>query len=180
MDPFWVIFALATVWLAALAYCDCRWRRLPNELTLPGLLIFPLLWFLLNGVPGLLSSVIGLFIGGFFLLIPYLLRGAGAGDVKMLAAVGALSAYPGIFLTLVITSAFGLVLGAVMIIAGKTDGARIWHFLRCCFDWNYDREAGAAALPDKRTEKVRIPYGLAIAAGMWGNLVYTAFLLLKK
>lgn len=180
MNVFWLIFALATVWLAALAYCDCKWRRLPNELTLPGLVIFPILWFFINGGAGVVSSLIGLLIGGVFLLVPYLLRGAGAGDVKMLAAVGALSGYPGIFMTLLITSVAGLILGAVMITAGKTDGARVLHYLRCCFDWKYDRKAGYAALPDKKTEKVRIPYGLAIAAGMWGNLVYTAILLLKR
>jgi prepilin peptidase CpaA len=180
MNIFWLIFAFATVWLAALAYCDCKWRRLPNELTLPGLVIFPVLWFFISGVPGVLSSLLGLLIGGLFLLVPYLLRGAGAGDVKMLASVGALSAYPGIFMTLVITSAFGLILGVVMIVAGKTDGARVIHYLRCCFDWNYDRVTGAAHLPDKKREKVRIPYGLAIAVGMWGNLAFTAFQLLNK
>lgn len=180
MNVFWLIFAVATVWLAALAYCDCKWRRLPNELTLPGLVIFPVLWFFISGVPGVLSSLLGLLIGGVFLLVPYLLRGAGAGDVKMLASVGALSAYPGIFMTLVITSAFGLILGVVMIVAGKTDGARVIHYLRCCFDWNYDRVTGAAHLPDKKREKVRIPYGLAIAVGMWGNFAFTAFQLLNK
>lgn len=180
MNIFWLIFAVATVWLAALAYCDCKWRRLPNELTLPGLVIFPVLWFFISGVPGVLSSLLGLLIGGLFLLVPYLLRGAGAGDVKMLASVGALSAYPGIFMTLLITSAFGLILGVVMIVAGKTDGTRVIHYLRCCFDWNYDRVTGAAHLPDKKREKVRIPYGLAIAVGMWGNLAFTAFQLLKK
>ena len=177
---FWLVFGFATIWLAALAYCDCKWRRLPNELTLPGVVLFPVLWYFISGVPGIWSSLLGLLIGGLFLLVPYLLRGAGAGDVKMLAAVGALSAYPGIFMTLLITSAFGLILGVVMIVAGKTDGARVIHYLRCCFDWNYDRVTGAAHLPDKKREKVRIPYGLAIAVGMWGNFAFTAFQLLKK
>ena len=83
-------------------------------------------------------------------------------------------------MTLLITSAFGLILGVVMIVVGKTDGARVIHYLRCCFDWNYDRVTGAAHLPDKKREKVRIPYGLAIAVGMWGNFAFTAFQLLKK
>ena len=177
---FWFIFGFATIWLAALAFCDCKWRRLPNELTLPGVVIFPLVWFLLHGKAGLISSLLGLLIGGLFLLLPYLLRGAGAGDVKMLAAVGALAGYPGIFLTLIITSVCGLILGVVMIVAGKTDSARLVHYFRCCFDWNYDRVTGAAHLPDKKREKVRIPYGVAIAAGMWGNLAIAAFWRIKE
>ena len=67
-----------------------------------------------------------------------------------------------------------------MILAGKTDGARVRHFFRCCFDIKYDRKAGREALPEFVKKKVRIPYGVAIAAGMWFNLLYTAFLLLKR
>ena len=85
-----------------------------------------------------------------------------------------------IFLTLLITSVSGLILGLVMILWGKTDGARVKHYLRCCFDWNYDREAGFAGLPEKKNEKVRIPYGVAIAIGMFGNFAYTAYMLLQK
>ena len=74
----------------------------------------------------------------------------------------------------------GLILGAVMILAGKTDVHRVKHFLRSCFDVKYDRKAGREALPEFVKKKVRIPYGVAIAAGMWFNLLYTTFLLLRK
>ena len=180
MTFFMILTALATVWLGALAWSDCRYRRLPNYLTLPGVVIFPVMYYFLMGWKGVGYSLLGGAIGGFFLLIPYLLRGAGAGDVKMLLAVGCLSGYPGIFLTLFITSIAGLLLGAVMIAAGKTDAARVKHFFRSCFDVKYDRKAGKDALPEFVKKKVRIPYGVAIAAGMWFNLLYTTYLMLKK
>lgn len=43
-----------------------------------------------QGVPGLLLSLCGLGLGLTLLLLPYLLGGMGAGDVKALAALGAL------------------------------------------------------------------------------------------
>ena len=180
MTFFLILTALATVWLAALAWSDCRWRRLPNYLTLPGVVIFPVMYYFLMGWKGVGFSLLGGLIGGLFLLIPYLLRGAGAGDVKMLLSVGCLSGFPGVFLTLIITSVAGLILGTVMILAGRTDAARVKHLLRCCFDIKYDREAGKAALPEFVKKKLRIPYGVAIAVGMWGNLLYTAYLMLGK
>ncbi len=172
---YWTLLIITTVWLGVLSYSDCRWRMLPNYLTLPGVIVFPVMYFCLAGWNGAVSSLAGGAIGGAFLLIPYLLRGAGAGDVKMLLSVGCLSGFPGIFMTLVITSVSGLILGAVMILCGKTDPARIKHFLRCCIDIRYDRTAGKAALPEKKNEKVRIPYGVAIALGTWINMLWTTY-----
>ena len=180
MTFFLIMAALASVWLGVLAWSDCRYRKLPNYLTLPGVVVFPVMYFFLMGWKGVGLSLLGGLIGGFFLLIPYLLRGAGAGDVKMLLAVGCLSGYPGIFTTLIATSVAGLILGAVMIAAGKTDAPRIKHFFRCCFDIKYDRQAGRDALPEFVKKKLRIPYGVAIAAGMWFTLLYTALQMLGK
>ncbi len=177
---FWILFILVTIWLGVLSWCDCRYRRLPNCLTLPGVIVFPAMYFCLSGWNGMLYSFVGGLIGGAFLLLPYLLRGAGAGDVKMLLSVGCLSGFPGILLTLVITSIAGLILGAVMIFCEKTDPARIKHFLRCCVDIRYDRAAGKAALPEKKNEKVRIPYGVAIALGTWGNMLWSAYVMYAR
>lgn len=183
MTFFWILFAIATVWLATLAWCDCRTRQLPNMLTLPPVLILPLFYWITLWIKtdvwtgfrtGFLMSIAGAAIGGIFLLVPYLLRGAGAGDVKMLTACGALAGFPGVVMMLIFTSIAGLILGLVMIIWGKTDPARLKHALRCAFDPSYDRAQGKAALPDKKNEKVRIPYGVAIAAGTWICLLVTA------
>ncbi len=78
-----VTLALAMAW-------DMRTQRIPNGLTLPPLA----LGFVLNGMRGgshgLLFSFEGLGIAGVFLLFWALGGGLGAGDVKLLGAVGAL------------------------------------------------------------------------------------------
>lgn len=163
---------LATVWGVVLSYCDCKDRRLPNWLTVGGGVVV-LVWRL--GYGGMLS-----FLHGFaaaaaasaFLLIPFLMRGAGGGDVKMLFAAGAIVGWGRVLLMLWTTSLVGVCFGTVMLLFGKLDGSRLKHYLRCMIDWRYDRKAGREILPPKESERVRIPFSIPIAAGMlWTLLV---------
>jgi Flp pilus assembly protein protease CpaA len=70
------------------------------------------------------------------------------------------------------TSLAGLVLGVGMLFFGKLDGARIKHVVRCSVDWRYDRKAGAATLPPRESDQVRIPFSLAITAGLLAALIW--------
>ena len=45
MTFFLIMAALASVWLGVLAWSDCRYRKLPNYLTLPGVVVFPVMYF---------------------------------------------------------------------------------------------------------------------------------------
>jgi prepilin peptidase CpaA len=75
--------------LTLAAVCDIRTHRIPNSLSLAGLVLglFGHGWR--GGGPGLLLSLEGIAVAGLALL-PYALGGLGAGDVKLLGAVGAL------------------------------------------------------------------------------------------
>ena len=105
-----------------------------------------------------------------FLLIPFLLGGAGGGDLKMLMAAGCLCGLRRVPLLLFSTAAAGFVMAVVMLLAGKADASRLKHWARCIFDWRYDRKAGRENLPPKSDEKVRLPFGVAIAIGTWLTL----------
>ena len=118
-----------------------------------------------------LGSLITAFLSSLFLLLPFFLRAAGAGDVKMLFAAG-LIAGPGNTLNLILlVSMAGLVLALAMLFAGKVNTARVKHYCRCLFDFRYDREQGRNTLPPADTENCRVPFGAAIAAGLFLNLL---------
>ena len=168
-------FSLITVWLVVLGWYDCCYRRLPNYLTLGGAAVFLVMRLALGGTAPMLNGLLGGAVGAAFLLLPFLLRGAGAGDVKMFLAVGILTGYPRIFGIMLLASVFGLVLGIVMLIAGKVDASRLKHWFYCCTKINYDRKAAAEKLPPKNDEGVRIPFGVAIAAGTWTQMVIYAW-----
>jgi len=170
---FWIFFSLVTVYLVVLSWCDIRYRRLPNILTVGGAVVALAYVFYVSGWSwaALGKSSLGGVIGFSFLLIPFLLRGAGAGDVKMLLAVGCLVGYPNIFMALIWISICGIVLGLLMTVSGHLDWVRVKHYTRCLLDFKYDKVQGKANLPDASQEKVRIPYGVAIATGTWLTMV---------
>ena len=169
------LLAALTPWLMILCWQDCRWRRLPNVLTLGGALVALVARYGANGVACGNSGIYGGIVCGLFLLLPFILRAAGGGDVKMLFAVGCAVGLERTAATILFTSLAGLVLMVVMLFSGAADPARLKHCVRVVFDWNFDRKAGRAALPPKSSERCRIPFGVAIAVGVWAALAIEIF-----
>ncbi|MDQ6663667.1 MAG: prepilin peptidase, partial [Acidobacteriota bacterium] len=86
LDPLNQILLVALVTIAAVF--DIRFRRIPNWLNLTGLLMGLIASAYLAGLQGLGRSALGLAVG-FGLYFPlFLLHARGAGDEKLLAAVG--------------------------------------------------------------------------------------------
>jgi prepilin peptidase CpaA len=99
------VILAATVLIAAIT--DLLHSRVPNWLTLPVTVLALCLHFADAGTQGLLFSLGG-WVAGFALLIGfYALGGTGAGDVKLLAAVGALSGTSRVFSIFLYTALFG-------------------------------------------------------------------------
>jgi len=166
----WCLIIGASPWLAALSWHDVKHRRLPNSLTLSLAAAALVFRFGYGGLPLLIDGALGGVAAVLFLLLPFLLRGAGGGDVKMFLGTGCICGLADTAIMLFITSAVGFVLAVVMLIAGRADASRLKHWVRCIFDWRYDRKAGREALPPKSDERVRLPFGVAIAIGTWLTL----------
>lgn len=95
MDYFLLIFLAFVLFLAAVF--DLRQRRIPNAVTLTAMVTGLIYWSYLNGLDGFLHCVGGLFLGSGFLIFFYLMGGMGAGDVKLMGAVGSLLGPQGVF-----------------------------------------------------------------------------------
>ena len=116
-----VVFACG---LIVLFVTDLQHKILPNVITLPGIVVgFVCSVFL---PPGWMSSLIGLAVGGGFLLAIaeayYRIRGQeglGMGDVKLLAMIGAFLGWKLVLLTLVFASFTGSLAGGVLIASGR-------------------------------------------------------------
>jgi prepilin peptidase CpaA len=68
---------------------DLRSRRIPNWLTVPGLLVGVAVNVVLGGLSGLRDSLLGAGLAMALLLPFWLLRSLGAGDLKFAVALGA-------------------------------------------------------------------------------------------
>lgn len=160
-----------TPWLIVLCVSDIRFRRLPNKLTLGALAVAVVMAAGFGGVPGVVDSLMAAGCAFLFLFIPFLVRAAGAGDVKMITAAGAFLGLAQIPFFLMATSFAGLFVAIVMIFMRQVTAARLKHAFRTLFDWRYDRAAGKAALPPRDDERARIPFGCAIAIGVWATFI---------
>ena len=71
-------------------FFDAKVRRIPNKITFPAILFGLVIGLITGGWLGLFQSFIGLLVGLGIFFIPFGLGGMGAGDVKLMGAIGSL------------------------------------------------------------------------------------------
>ncbi len=89
-----VLIVLYLVLLAVISYTDLRWRRIPNRLIYPAILLALLAALLDSNLPG---ALIGGLAGALIFGIPTVLFGsqrAGAGDAKLALFMGLVLTFP--------------------------------------------------------------------------------------
>ncbi len=160
------------------AIWDFRRRRVPNWLTLPGLFLGIGLNVFLFETAGLWMALKGLGLALLFYFPLYLLRGVGAGDVKLMAAVGAIVGPANWLGILVLTSLFGGAAAIVLVAAkGRLRGTfqNIWLILMSIGH-------GHAPYRDKpqldvgSEQGIRLPHAVIIACGALGFMAGGAIL----
>jgi len=157
----------ALLLIAALAVAgDIRTRRIPNVLTFGGALAALVYMGATSGLSGLESAAGGWLVGAALFFPFFALRGMGAGDVKLLAALGAwLGPNDAIWLAIFAAMAGG-VFGIVVAIASgyfRTALRNVWVMLT---HW---RVAGIQPVPGLTltdSKAPRLAYALPIAAGL--------------
>lgn len=139
--------------------------RIPNRLTYPAILIAFLAHLIVEGPLGILWAVIGLLIGGGIFLVLYLLRTMGAGDVKLMAAVGAFAG-PARTVEIALYSAIA---GGILALAVAIYKRRLRRTLSNLMDLlRFHSAVGAEVHPTLNLENpdtLRFAYGVAIFAG---------------
>jgi prepilin peptidase CpaA len=83
-------FAFLLIWLISAVAFDCRYHRIPNPLVASGIALALTVQILFWGLAeGFATALSGSMVGLLVFLPLYLLRALGAGDVKLMALVGA-------------------------------------------------------------------------------------------
>lgn len=167
MNPFnfpMLILVITVVTVLSAAIYDYRSRLIPNVITFAAMLTGLVLHSAHTGWNGLWFSFAGLGLGGGMLLVFYLLGGMGAGDVKLLASVGALLGSEKVFAAFVVTVMAGGLLALVQLIRAysfKSIFSRIKNSVR---GFSYQKHF---CLDDKIENPIKntLPYGVAIAIG---------------
>jgi len=148
------------------AYFDLRWRTIPNWLVLTGLLSGLALNVFLFGWEGLRSSFFGIGIAMLVYLPLYALRAMGAGDAKLMMAIGSLVG-PGTWLFIFFaTGILGGIIGLVVIVASKRVKHTLWNvgFLLHRLA-NLQTPYANSELDVRSDAGLRLPHGAAVALG---------------
>jgi len=163
LDVIYLGAALAVALVGAVT--DYRSRRIPNWLTGPSILMGVVLHLAVGGWRDMASAALaGLLCGGLFLIF-FLAGGMGGGDVKLIAAVGCLAGMSHIAVILIATSLIGGVFAVILAVGS----GQLWSMIANVGDLvAHHSQHGIQPHPDlniKNEAGLRLPYGIAIAAG---------------
>lgn len=143
---------------------DQRERRIPNSLILMGLFLAWGCNVYVQGLSGLLFSLQGLLAGLALLFIPFAMRGMGAGDVKLLALVGAFKGAAFAFYSFIFMALWGgLIAVGILLLKGqfKKTLTRLWTAVLLALSKAQKMKESVAL----SNSGVCFPYALAITLG---------------
>jgi prepilin peptidase CpaA len=158
---------LLLVVLGAAVY-DVRSRRIPNWISMSGVLLgLALNAFLYQGWPGLRLSLQGLGIGFGVYFALYVLRAMGAGDVKLMAAVGAIVGWRDWFGTFLITAIIGGLMALILVAYKRRVKKTLWNVSFILSEIKSGRPAymGKEELDVRSPRALGLPHGAVIAVG---------------
>jgi prepilin peptidase CpaA len=164
--PAVAIQAVLVVVALVAAYYDARYRRIPNWIVLVGLVLgFGLNTFLYEW-SGLALAAKGFGLGLLVYLPLYLLRAMGAGDAKLMAAVGSLLGAANWFGVFIITAVLGGIAGLIVLLVQRQVARGVWNvgFLisrLMVFEAPY---ISNEQLDVRSSKALRMPHGVIIAA----------------
>ena len=176
--------------IGAALFLDLSQNRIPNYLTFPAIGWGLVFYTVTGGFSGLWFSLLGLLVGIAIFFIPFAMGGVGAGDVKLLGAVGALQGWQFVLTAGLLTAVVGGVMALIYLLVNrnflrvlkKMAGFVLAPFFSALFyRTNFDLFSRASvyfARPDPEANeagRARMPYGAAIAAGVLFLLAMNLF-----
>jgi prepilin peptidase CpaA len=156
------VLGLAVTLAVVAGWTDWRSRRIPNWLTVSGLLAGVGVNCLVSGWPGLKASLMGAGLGLLVLLPFVLLRSLGAGDWKLAGALGACVG-PGALTDLLMGSIIVAGIMAVFLVVYKRRVKQtlqnMGHLLASMVTFRMPGEEVSLDNP----QSLKVPYGVALA-----------------
>jgi len=158
------LFVFLAITLGIAAFLDLRSRRIPNWLNLSIIVASVTFYIVTRGFEGLLFSVEGMFVGLGIMLVPYLMGGMGAGDAKLMAAVGSILGPKGVIVAILYTVIIGGIYAIILLLWHGQFKETFIRYKTTLFSFFYTKKLVYIA-PSADAGKPLLCYGLAIALG---------------
>lgn len=158
-----VIIALLLPLAIIITYYDVRYRRIPNAFVLATLASGIAINTMFGGLSGLYASLGGCAMAFVLMFMLHIFGAMGAGDVKLFAAIGAVTGASLVLPTFLVVILTGGLLALVSIIRAGVVITTMQRVLQILVGMLPGWEMPKFAIPaDRRTT---IPYGVAITIG---------------
>ena len=172
--PVWFVTALL-IWAA---WIDGRELRVPNWLTFPMVFAGLAFNFYAGGLTGLGWGLVGMMAGLLCLLPLYAVGGMGAGDVKLMAGVGAWLGWQITVEAFVVATVVGAVMALLMVWWRGTFKKHAVNFLVILDEWKTIRNPRKLSeiAAERKPRMALLPYGIPICIGCIAYFAYAGLL----
>jgi prepilin peptidase CpaA len=175
------LWFLGTAALAgsAAAICDLRSRRIPNTLNLAIMAVALVVHGALEGWHGVVGSLLAALLAGGLFVVFFLSGGMGAGDVKLMTALGAVVGLANVASLLLATAIAGGLLAIGVAVAQHRLGRTVQNLFRMLRLDAIAQLLGPQPAAGSNDTPLYLPYGVAIAAGaatLFGCSTYSALI----
>lgn len=146
-----------------ITYYDVKYRRIPNPFVLATLLSGVAINFISGGLHGFYASIAGCVLAFILMFMLHIFGAMGAGDVKLFAAIGAVTGVQLVLPTFVVVVLTGGLLAVVSMIRSGAAITTMHRVLQILVGLLPGWEMPKFAIPADR--RLTIPYGVAITVG---------------
>ena len=169
---------LVTVVLIVAAYIDGKQLKVPNWITFPMVLSGLLYHSVAFGWAGAGDSLNGIGWGLICLLPLYAIGGMGAGDVKLMAGIGAWLGATTTCYSFAVTVVVGALMAAVMILFSGRIQHHVRQFTHIAYEIMIVRNPRAlfATAKERKPTMYLLPYGIPICIGSIIYFVYSGLI----
>ncbi|WP_166824360.1 A24 family peptidase [Thalassoroseus pseudoceratinae] len=173
----WHVKFVAVVLIVA-AWIDGKELRVPNWLTYSMVLSGLVYNTVVGGWGGLGFALLGMVVGLLTLLPLYSVGGMGAGDVKLMAGIGAWLGSYITFYAFVATVVVGAVMAVLMVIYKRGVQKHYAQFLMILNEWMTVRNPAELSkiAKERKPTMFLLPYGIPICIGSIGYFCYAGLL----
>ena len=150
---------------------DVRYKKIPNLLTFPSMCIGIIFNSISSGMNGAMYSIGGLVLGTAFFTVPWLIGVMGAGDAKLVGAIGAFVGPKGIFIISLLTALGGGIYALFLLLIYRTETKGVLRDIKNTFVIFVLSKKLEIGSEKEQQGRPKLCYGVAIAIGTLAYMV---------
>ncbi len=165
----WHVKAVSVILIVA-AWIDGKELRVPNWITYPMVFAGLIYSTSTGGVDGFVAGLLGMFTGLLTLLPLYSVGGMGAGDVKLMAGIGAWMGWQITLAAFGVSVVVGAIMAVIMVLRKRSFTHHYANFLMILNEWKTVRDPRKLSeiAAERKPQMMLLPYGIPICIGTIG------------